>query len=178
VNRSISVCMMAAMAIGCGQRPAKVEPVAEKWTPATEVAQVGDVRVKIESVRLGQAPLISIVSGKTELTEDTHLQIEISVENTSDTRKIDYQPWDNGGEVPRVADEFDNRYKPIEFGSTQPVGHKHESSALYPGKSLTDVFVFEEPVDQAKTLRLTIPARLFGGDGYVRFEIPRSMAKN
>jgi hypothetical protein len=49
------------------------------------------------------------------------------------------------------------------------------AASIWPGKSVEDVVVFEEPVVRAEYLRLELPASAFGGTGKLRFQIPTEM---
>lgn len=42
-------------------------------------------------------------------------------------------------------------------------------------KSVSDVLVFETPIDTVEYLRLELPAQNFGGTGMLRLEIPKQM---
>ena len=83
-----------------------------------------------------------------------------------------------GEEYATLTDDNENNYKRVGFGSSStPVGGIQIIESIYPGKSITDVLVYEMPVDAAKWLRLKLPAQNFKGDGMLRFEIPASMIK-
>ena len=47
--------------------------------------------------------------------------------------------------------------------------------SIYPGKEVTDVLIFEQPVDKASELKLELPAANFGGEGFIRIKIPASV---
>jgi hypothetical protein len=44
--------------------------------------------------------------------------------------------------------------------------------SVYPNKPVTDVLVFELPLDTATHLDLELPATNYGGKGMIRFRIP------
>jgi hypothetical protein len=75
-----------------------------------------------------------------------------------------------------LEDNFGNTYKRINFGfSSNPVGAVERSESIYPNKSVSDVLVFEMPIDTIEYLRLELPAKNFGGTGMLRLEIPKQM---
>jgi len=79
-----------------------------------------------------------------------------------DGKKLDYRTW--GAEAlsflessASLKDDLGNRYKAVHFGGMdQPIG-RTKSASIYPGKTITDVLVFERPIAKAKTLKLTLP---------------------
>ncbi len=57
---------------------------------------------------------------------------------------------------------------------SKPEGRVDRES-IYPGKAITDVLIFELPVENAEHLDLELPAENFGGTGMVRLRIPARM---
>jgi len=55
----------------------------------------------------------------------------------------------------------------------RPVG-RVDSDSIYPGKSLTDVLIFEPPLENIQQLDLEMPARNVGTEGHFRIRIPAS----
>jgi hypothetical protein len=104
----------------------------------------------------------------------------LRIENRGDSRKIDYRGWsgqnfDIGRGTASVEDDLGNAYKRINFGFTNAVVGQIRSESVYPGKSASDVLVFEEPIQKAKFLKLELPASAFGGSGSLRIKIPTEM---
>jgi hypothetical protein len=61
----------------------------------------------------------------------------------------------------------------ITFGiGSSPVGAVELSTSIYPNKAVTDVLVFEVPLQNAAYLDLELPAQNYGTEGMVRFRIP------
>ena len=106
----------------------------------------------------------------------------MKIENRGDSKKVQYRGWagddfDFGGTSGTVHDDLDNSYKRIGFGFASKVVGQIDSESIYPGKSVTDVLVFEEPVAKAKFLKLELPAGAFGGTGRLRIKIPMTMVE-
>ena len=156
------------------------EPPAEQWTSAANAVKQGDVQIRITEVRVGKIALKDMFGDASESTEP-HLAITVEVSNLSAAKKLDYRTWRGsdfgfGEEYATLTDDNENTYKRVGFGSSStPVGGIQIIESIYPGKTITDVLVYEMPVDAAKWLRLKLPAQNFKGDGMLRFEIPASM---
>jgi hypothetical protein len=78
-----------------------------------------------------------------------------------------------------LRDNFGNGYRRIDFGLTAyPVGSVERSESIYYNKPITDVLVFERPIDTFEYLELELPAQNFGSQGLLRFRIPKNMVQN
>lgn len=155
----------------------KSEPV---WADARKGAvRQGDLQIQVTQVTVGQVPLKTI-TGKSS-SKDNLLMVKLELLNTNPTKKVDYHTW-SGKDISfdrdfaTLKDNFDNTYKRISFGlGSYPVGAVERSESIYPNKSVTDVLVFEVPLDTIEYLRLELPAENFGGTGMLRFQIPKAM---
>ena len=158
---------------------ASAAPSVEKWTDARKALRQGDVQVRIIGARVGTI-LVKDIFGDQRESKDAFLSIEIEIKNLSPVKKIDFQTWRGLGislteDNATLTDNYENTYKRVTFGEYSiPVGGVRQES-IYPGKSITDVLVFEVPVDGIQWLHLKLPARNFGGKGMLRFEIPAGM---
>ncbi len=148
------------------------------WVDASSNAvRQGDVRVRISSVK------VDFVSGtdfRDFKSKEQHLLVHMKVENLSDNRKVDFTGWQaveyfDEGNAPQLRDNFNNKYKRITFGFATNIDGQILSASIYPEKSITDLLIFEVPVDGAEYLRLELPAKNFGGTGKLRLQIPKSM---
>lgn len=158
--------------------PPPKEPEIE-WAPAENPVRQGDVEVQVKSVRVGKVPLKDSYGDGTGQSQDILLMIELEVRNLSDTKKLNYRTWGGRavsfGNRTGLTDNFDNRYKVVNFGFGNEVVGAVESESVYPGKSVKDMLVFEEPITKAESLNLELPAEQFGGEGILRIRIPASM---
>lgn len=157
----------------------KATPEAE-WVDAQNAVQQGDLQLKVSMVAIGHVPLEDSFSSDSKSQHEL-LMVNLELMNTSEIKKIDYRTW-SGADVSfrrdyaTVVDNFGNSYKRIDFGfSSHPVGAVQRSESIYPNKTITDVLVFEMPIDTIEFLRLELPAESFGGTGMLRLEIPKSM---
>jgi hypothetical protein len=157
--------------------PAKSEP---EWADASKGAvRQGDLQVQITLVTIGQVPLKTITGNSK--SKDNLLMVKLELLNMNPTKKVEYHSW-SGKDISfdrdfaTLKDNFGNSYKRISFGlGSYPVGAVERSESIYPNKSVTDVLVFEVPLDTIEYLRLELPAKNFGGTGMLRFQIPKAM---
>lgn len=164
-------------------RPLPEKPAAPEteWASAESAVRQGDIQVQIKSVKVGQVPLKDRIGGGEGKSKDALLSIQIEIKNLSETKKVDYRTW--GGQSVSfgtrvgLTDNFDNRYKLINFGFSNEVVGAIQSESIYPAKSICDVIVFEEPVGKVEFLNLELPAEQFGGTGMLRIRIPAAMIK-
>jgi hypothetical protein len=156
--------------------PPKAEtPVkADAGVPWGDLAILGDVSVGITRVTTGKVKLKSAFgSGKVSVEPATTIWLRL--ENRSKAKKINYSSWAGRisfGDGPKLSDNFDNRYKEIDFGISKVEGASG-SESIYPGKSVLDAIVFELPIDAAETLVLELAANVFGEKGTLKFQIPK-----
>lgn len=148
-----------------------------QWSPANEVIRHGDIEIRVVSVRVGKVTMESDEIDRVKWeTDDAMLRVELELVNVSQSRKIDYLSWrrtDGAG----LVDNFGNDYRMRgdgTFSVAMPAGGI-AVAAVYPGKAIRDVLVFQEPVAGVSFLRLELPARVFKGSGDLRIEIPASM---
>ena len=151
----------------------------EKWASAKEVVQQGDTRIRINAVTIQKIPLMNL--GRSTQSEDDLLAVNVQVLNTSTTKKANYESWRGkpfsiDRDAANMTDNFGNTLKRINFGiGTEVDGAVNGTESIYPEKLLSDILVFEAPIDGTEYLRLELPAQNFGGSGSIRFEIPRDM---
>jgi hypothetical protein len=90
-------------------------------------------------------------------TEERYLVAVVTVKNFSATKKIDFTGW--GSNMFRamawVADDLGNNYKMISFG-TGKVAAGQDEVAIYPQQHVTDILVFEMPVNAARKFTLNL----------------------
>lgn len=158
--------------------PAPKKPEVE-WASAESPVKQGDTQVQVKAVRVGKVPLKGRFGDGNGESKDVLLMIELEVSNLSETKKLEYRTWGGTaasfGTRTALTDNFDNRYKVVNFGFGSEVVGAVESESIYPGKSVGDVLVFEEPIGKVEHLNLELPAAQFGGEGMLRIRIPASM---
>jgi hypothetical protein len=139
--------------------------------------RLGDLQVRITETAIGKVPLKDAFRQGTT-SEDNLLMVKLELLNINPTKKVEYTSW-AGKDISfnrddaTLKDNFGNTYKRVGFGSTSyPVGAVGWSTSVYPDKAITDVLVFEVPLEKATYLDLELPAQNYGGEGMVRFRIP------
>jgi hypothetical protein len=153
----------------------------EQWAAADKPVRQGDVEVKVVSVRDGRVSTVERITGEKGASKDSLLSITIEISNLSETKKVDYLTWSEQAFALRsgatIVDNFGNPYKLVNFGFGTDVVGSTRGDSIYPGKSIQDTIVFEEPVAKAEYLNLELPADRFGGTGKLRIRIPASMVQ-
>lgn len=160
--------------------PAASGDVEPEWPSAKRPVRFGDIQVALPVVNVAKVVVGSPIDRKRSLSRDDHLIVFVQIENLSKTKKIHYESWQGGSislvrDYATLEDNYGNTYKRIDFGFDADVAGHVERDSIYPGKTLGDVLVFEQPVDTVKYLNLELPARNVGGDGMIRVRIPADM---
>jgi hypothetical protein len=143
-----------------------------QWVDASRPQQLGEVRLSLASVKIDHVPLEGLLAESH--SSERLLVIRVTIENLSQTRKIDFHgfsPEIATLEFAVLSDNFENSYRRAGFGAARPAGQV-TSASIYPGKSLDDLLVFEVPVEKAEFLRLELPGANLHQDGSFRFQIP------
>jgi hypothetical protein len=154
-------------------------PAHDGWTDASaSSAECGDVRVKIASAEIGRPRLVSRSTQRAARPKSDFLSLSIELYNKSKSRKLEYRSWSTESAGVSLVDNYDNPYAIKSFAHQglelegQIEGGK---GSLYPEEVTRDALLFEKPAKQARFLRLELPARAFGENGSLKFEIPISM---
>jgi Domain of unknown function (DUF4352) len=140
-------------------------------TRLADPVTVGDLTITLGRAVIKKVPLTDNTDGSTGKSKDAYLVIPLTIKNTSDGKKVDYQSWMGdriGDKHAKLTDDLGNNYRVIDFGIfNKPDGHT-EGDAIYPGKSLSDVLVFEVPTDKAKSFDLELPGDNLGLDDPIK----------
>jgi hypothetical protein len=150
----------------------------EEWVTAPTPAKLGDVIVKVSTVKIDRVPLKGI-TGEGQ-SQEPLLMVSLEISNTNPNRKIDYKSWAGeqisfGRDFASLKDNNGNSYKRISFGFSERVIGRSDSDSIYPEKALGDILVFEIPLKTAEALHLELPAPNVGEKGFFRIRIPASM---
>jgi hypothetical protein len=154
-----------------------------EWFDASEYAQrQGDISVRVTKVILGNVEGKGGFRNESRRSEEKLLQIQLSIENLSSTKIANvtgwsYHPFLGHGREAELVDNFGNTYRLSRFSEfdMRPDGQIAVTADIYPGKSTSDVVVFNPPVEGIQYLRLSLPADKFGSYGRIGFQIPASM---
>lgn len=124
---------------------------------ASETATVENIRVTVTHCDIRKPALINDFGDESQ-AENELLCVRLKIENLSQTKKAEYVGWNSreqflNGAV--LTDEHDNHYRVCTFGIYRPSEGKLNES-IYPGKSVTDVLVFQQPVAAATKLTLKL----------------------
>lgn len=152
-------------------------PADPRWVPPNKAVKLGDLQIKITKLLIGKVHIKNVID-KDFVSQDDFLVIRLDLLNINPTKKINYQTWSGklisiSRDFASLKDNFGNTYKRIEFGfGSYPVGSVERTESIYPNKSVSDILVFELPLDNAKYLDLELPATNYDSEGMIRFRIP------
>jgi hypothetical protein len=149
-----------------------------EWASAEQPVRQGEIQVRLVRVLEEQTPLKRL--SRDTKSEDEHLSVYLEVQNLSTSKKLNYETWQGaqfsvGRDFATLTDNFGNAYKRIDFGFGTEIVGQVSADSVYPSKSVSDVLVFESPIDNTEHLDLELPADNFGGEGMLRIRIPREM---
>jgi len=160
-------------------RPPSESSAAEPWTDAsTSSAECGDVSVKITSAQIARPRLTSRASGKAARGTEDYLCLKLELRSRSQAKEREYRSWSVEDAGVTLVDDRHKRYTIKSFAERgleidgQLEGGKAPLSA---GQATEDMLVFARPAKGAAVLRLQLPARAFGEQGSLKFQIPVSM---
>jgi hypothetical protein len=158
---------------------------AERVAEMLSAAREADWSTVGLSDRVGNISVAVISSGIEDVTTDNRrrryeglLVVRISIANHSDKLRVHFSGWGAGGSASHVVgaeDDVGNVYTAYSVLDDKADGQALEQE-INPGYVLTDVLIFERPVDAAKFLKIRLPADALGGDGFIRLRVPLSMA--
>ena len=144
---------------------------ADPWDNATTVAEDDTVRVEVVSAEIGRVKSRSF--GEDHLTEDNWLKIVVRIQNRTESKKFRYMSWCDSGDLrnrAKLTDDLDNKYS---ISYERDIVGRTTIESVYPDKTITDLLVFEIPVDKAKFLKLALPKnKCEAGDGEFLLKIP------
>jgi hypothetical protein len=161
--------------------PAPLEPrIAEMESPSAEIGAgqstvIDGVRITLRNIRIGRIDRID-PAGNLRPTDKDYLLIDLDLHNTSASQSVFlHGTWDQS----RLTDDRQNTYRPAfpsRFSVDQIVG-TISAAELKPGQSLSDVVIFEQPVDAVEQFTLFSDPGFWKktGEGYTA--ISRSVVK-
>jgi len=159
-------------------------PPEQVWAMADTPVKQGDVQIQVVSAKVGYVSVNDRASMRNEhsRSKEPELVITVKLTNLSVTKKLDYRTWAGADmsferDFGTLQDNFGNSYKRVNYGfMSTPVG-RTKSSSMFPNKTISDVLVFEPPIDAAEHLDLELPAKNFGGTGMIRIRIAMTMVE-
>jgi len=141
---------------------------------ATDAQTVGHIRVAIKKVSVGKVPL-KAADGSITDADEPRLMIALRIENTSDTKRSEYNTWvpdlEAAKSVAKLTDERGNDLKRITFGFGNNVVGRTVLDTLTPGKVIGDLLVFEAPAAGANSFHLELPGANCGVKGVFQFTL-------
>jgi hypothetical protein len=105
--------------------------------------------------------------------------VKLEIDNQG-TNRVDYQGWGttepvNDAVPPLMTDSNGKAYKRQTFGPGAALEGMVLAESIQPGKTLSDVVVFDMPDDSGMFVRIELSATNLGKPGKVRLEIPKAL---
>jgi hypothetical protein len=145
---------------------------------ATSAVLQGEVAVGIVSAATKRLDVTR--AGKTAASPNENVVIHVQVVLIGTTQKVEFDGWSGASfgdtrHKPLLTDNLNKSYILRTFEpNTQVAGHERPKG-LYPKLYADDYLVFDQLPEYAEYLQLDLPASAFGGQGTLRFRIPKSM---
>ena len=170
-------------------RPERVEEVVDagppRWSDAREVSLLlRGLKLRVENAEFGEILAKDDEHHVIPTDGQKYLAVFVTVKNVGQ-EPVEYHSWyAHGGRTlpklqPTLTDGAGHTFPLKKFtGVAQIKGHT-PSAKLARGDEISDVIIFhvpdDVPRDEVQFLRLKLPAFATGGEGFFRFEMPRSM---
>jgi hypothetical protein len=156
--------------------PRLAAPAKSQAAAGVRTIRFGDIVVTATKVAVGPVR-VKTGMGDARDTDNSYFVVYLTIANNSDGRKVTYRSWSGadfafGRDYASLSDELGNTYKRVTFGIVSDVVGATKTASIYPGKQITDVLVFEPPIDKATKLTLELPGNNVGDSETVKIEIP------
>src|SRR5262249_9766400 len=130
--------------------------------------QLGDLVVGIASAEMGPLPL---QNGR---NSPDALSFKLRITNLS-KQPLHYESWSGSSGVIVLKDQGNNFYNRVDFGPEEMPNGSFPRGDIGPGKTVTDLLVFEGTQQTYVDFDLELP--MPDGSGSFRFRIPRGMVQ-
>lgn len=146
------------------------------WAAFGAAATLDSIHVRIIEARHGRAQL-ETYGGIPYESDEAFLILKVEILSSAPNEKREYRSWRGVSGVSSddatLIDNFRNEYAPHHYDATSLPGAVGFAS-LYPGTPITDILVFERPIETAQELFLELDGRNVGATGTFRFRVPSS----
>lgn len=185
-----------AGAVGGAEKLAqpKIIALSEKQESAplplySEATVGGYLAVRVIAVELVGIDLMAGERGKTVLKKGEqldrpglgeYLAVRLHIDNRSADRKADYEGWGFANfrtGLARLEDGRGNHYGQINWGPEYTLAGQARAQSIYPRGAVDELLAFEKPIDKSGDLVLTLPQKTLGGEGEIKFLVPKSIIK-
>ncbi len=153
------------------------EQAAEAKVIPIPPARRGDALITVEPF-VGTIRIKSL-DGVESGSSDAYFVLGISIQNVGGGKKVEYSTWSGKTfaaepDSATVTDDLGTAYRHVGFGSARIVGATDDAS-IEPGKSVTDIIVFQAPADKAGSFDVEFPGANIGSKEPIKLHITRDM---
>jgi hypothetical protein len=175
----IAAAKWALRDVGKPAPTAAAQPVdPEPWEGVGMSDTNGRVRVSAEGTTFERVAL-HVASGGTTKTIKGFLIITLKIENLSPNEELRYSGWSaRSAAIDQAATLKDDRDVVVkqfdEFVGTEQIVGQIQSASIQPAGSTKEVLVFQRARPSTRYLKLSLPAKAYGGTGELRIKIPQT----
>jgi hypothetical protein len=168
----------AIRAIPLAGNPA-AEPSDPEWADASRFAlQQGRMNVHVVSVIVGRPATNSLNAHDAPPPPVLFLRLRfLQGGGAQDAKDGESPPFIADKSRLKLFDDSGRTYARREV-TVAPAKEKKQDRRAFPVDMQSELFVFEAPPPAADPLRLELPAETWGGKGWFRFAVPRSMIRH
>lgn len=161
---------------GPSTRNKAISPKEVEYAGRSSVLKIGTIQARILSVKIATVPIKGL--GQVDESEEHYLVLKISLRNTSTTKRIKFHGWPGPASSNRsvtAKDEHDNDYGVVDFGfSNRPIGDA-TGETIEPSGEVAAIVAFEQPIDSATSLRITLNGDALGlEESVLKWKLDRS----
>jgi hypothetical protein len=172
--------------LGNTEAPVTITPeIKQPETPAIpegyvrfpEAIRIGDVEVIPVLARVGEVKLRDLFGDTSTSKDKDNFELRLKVKNHSEVKRLHFRGWPERSSIFKnfsVKDEHDNRYLPLNFGSSTRAFEDQGGDTINPGNEATAVVLFEAPIAAAQTLMVELNGEAVGATGMLKFHLSRA----
>lgn len=140
----------------------------ERAKPPTKM--IGSAAISVTFADIGPVRILDKVRNEERETDSTYIYFIVRIANTTSDKLIVYKTW-RGGVIDIETDDqkfaslrdlLGNSYRRIGTEFWWKWADSTDDATIYPGKSITDVLVFERPIDRKMEMKLSLPGENLG----------------
>jgi hypothetical protein len=135
------------------------------------------VAVEVVAAQVGRPLLTRGGESKLRTPEgEEYLTVKLELSNRNAEQATQYTGWAARPSDVQLVDNGGQSYEMKSFRTASVIGQQQRAPIEAAG-AIQDVLLFHKPDAKATFLRLSLPARAFGEQGTVKFQIPLSMVE-
>lgn len=151
--------------------------IPEGYVRFPEAIRIGDVEVIPVLARVGEVKLRDLFGDSSTSKDKDNFELRLKVKNHSEVKRLRFRGWPERSSIFKnfsVKDEHDNRYLPLNFGSTTKPFDDQGGDTINPGNEANAVVLFEAPIAAAQSLMIELNAEAIGAKGTLKIYLAKA----